>query len=88
MRCETKHSARAYNSLRSKRFHGVQGQRITGKIPFRISLLPIPTEMRAMQATFAKQPGADRSKECHHLRLFFTENRDLEVVTTANRLVF
>ena len=33
----------------------------------------------------AKQPDADRSKECYHRRhLFFTENRDLKVVITAN----
>ena len=37
----------------------------------------------------AKQPDADRSKECYHRRhFFFTENRDLKVVITANRLVF
>ena len=35
-----------------------------------------------------KQPDADRCKECHHRRhSFFTENRDLMVVITANRLV-
>ena len=37
----------------------------------------------------AKQLDADRSKECYHRRhFFFTENRDLKVVITANRLVF
>ena len=37
----------------------------------------------------AKQPDADRSKEFYHLRhLFFTENRHLKVVITANCLVF
>ena len=36
-----------------------------------------------------RQSDADRSKECHHRRhSFFTENRDLNVVITANRLVF
>ena len=35
-----------------------------------------------------KQPDANRSKECHHRRHSFTENRDLMVVITANRLVF
>ena len=36
-----------------------------------------------------KQLDADRSKECHHRRhSFSTENRDLMVVITANRLVF
>ena len=37
----------------------------------------------------AKQPDADRSKECHnHRHFFFTENRYLKVAVTANRLVF
>ena len=38
----------------------------------------------------AKQPDADRSKECliSPQTLFLTENRDLKDVITANRLVF
>ena len=37
----------------------------------------------------AKQPDANHSKECYHRRhFFFTENRDLKVVITTNRLVF
>ena len=36
----------------------------------------------------AKQPDTDRSKVSSPQTLFFTENRDLRVVITANRLVF
>ena len=36
-----------------------------------------------------KQPDADRYYQCHHHRhSYLTENRDLKVVITANRLVF
>ena len=36
----------------------------------------------------AKQPDADRSRVLSPQTLFFTENRDLKDVITANRLVF
>ena len=47
-------------------------------------------KLQNTRLALAKQPDADRSKECYDRRhfFFFTENRDLKVVITAHRLVF